>query len=620
MAEEEVIKKKNVERGYIKSSITRLSKFSKSDLSNTSREELLLKKQQLSNKFSEYEDICKELLYLNPADEENVELVETTFYATMSAFDKALTSKPATSSAQCTAKKLPPINIQNFSDTFTARAYQLERDQDEDPTLEEFLKYLERRAVALENTEGRTTQQASAVYKSKLAANVVQPGAPPPCGYCKYTDHKLYACKKFQMLPPADRLDFIKNNKICIICISKHSGKCKFHFRCSLCKGPHNSILHCEEKAPESAVHTVTAPTVLAGNTDNNVLLPTARIKIIGKDGKEHHVRAFIDGGSQASLVTSDLVQRLGMTPQPKNMDIIGIGNTKVKVKACIPLEIHSLKSPFKTTINCDIMDDITCYLPQNKIDVSGIQIPEDVVLADEMWSETGEIHMLISSNVFFQAILPSKKITMPLSSKPTTSTARPQPAKPASVGSTSQHCLHLINTEFGYIIGGNIPNYLSQPASYKVVLKCELAPLNNVISQFWNTEKVPEIFGEQSSEQDLCEQIFKDTVKLQDNKFQVALPLKLPLSEVNETLGNSFHFAYKRFLNLEKKLHANPNLFNLYRNFINEYLQLNHGHYVDIELYMFWGGWGLPPSGPPRATSSQYVLAAEDPKSGGRP
>ncbi|KAI5634263.1 hypothetical protein NE865_13020 [Phthorimaea operculella] len=83
MAEEEVIKKKNVERGYIKSSITRLSKFSKSDLSNTSREELLLKKQQLSNKFSEYEDICKELLYLNPADEENVELVETTFYATM---------------------------------------------------------------------------------------------------------------------------------------------------------------------------------------------------------------------------------------------------------------------------------------------------------------------------------------------------------------------------------------------------------------------------------------------------------------------------------------------------------------------------------------------------------
>ncbi|KAI5646283.1 hypothetical protein NE865_01745 [Phthorimaea operculella] len=108
----------------------------------------------------------------------------------MSAFDKALTSKPATSSAQCTAKKLPPINIQNFSDTFTARAYQLERDQDEDPTLEEFLKYLERRAVALENTEGRTTQQASAVYKSKLAANVVKPGAPPPCGYCDTSEQE----------------------------------------------------------------------------------------------------------------------------------------------------------------------------------------------------------------------------------------------------------------------------------------------------------------------------------------------------------------------------------------------------------------------------------------------
>lgn len=72
----------------------------------------------------------------------------------------------------------------------------------------------------------------------------------------------------------------------------------------------------------------------------------------------------------------------------------------------------------------------------------------------------------------------------------------------------------------------------------------------------------------------------------MKENRFEVALPLKLPLSEVNDALGNSFHFALKRFLNLEKKLHKDPNLFAEYRKFIHEFLELNHGHFVDIETY----------------------------------
>lgn len=90
------------------------------------------------------------------------------------------------------------------------------------------------------------------------------------------------------------------------------------------------------------------------------------------------------------------------------------------------------------------------------------------------------------------------------------------------------------------------------------------------------------------SSEHELTEYIFQNTVQLKDNQFEVALPLKLPLNEVNNALGDSFHFALKRFLNLEKKLHNNLSLFSEYQKFIHDYISLNHGHYVDIELYDF--------------------------------
>lgn len=160
-----------------------------------------------------------------------------------------------------------------------------------------------------------------------------------------------------------------------------------------------------------------------------------------------------------------------------------------------------------------------------------------------------------------------------PFSSQPQPSVA-PQPC--------------LINTQFGHVVRGSLPPQHKSKVCNKVSLKytsCD-SDLSESIARFWSAESVPETFSEKGSEQELCEYIFKNTVQLKDNQFKVALPLKLPLNEINDALGDSFHFALKRFLNLEKKLHQNPELFSEYQKFINEYLSLNHGHFVDIELY----------------------------------
>ncbi|XP_049868002.1 uncharacterized protein LOC126368160 isoform X1 [Pectinophora gossypiella] len=105
-------------------------------------------------------------------------------------------------------------------------------------------------------------------------------------------------------------------------------------------------------------------------------------------------------------------------------------------------------------------------------------------------------------------------------------------------------------------------------------------------MANFFQTESVPEVYKEQLSEHDIVENNFQSTMKLENNKFQVDLPLKIPISDVNETLGESFDLALYRFLSLEKKLNNNSVLHSEYTKFINEYVELGHGHYINLDSY----------------------------------
>ncbi|XP_049875316.1 uncharacterized protein LOC126373281 isoform X1 [Pectinophora gossypiella] len=105
-------------------------------------------------------------------------------------------------------------------------------------------------------------------------------------------------------------------------------------------------------------------------------------------------------------------------------------------------------------------------------------------------------------------------------------------------------------------------------------------------MSAFWRAEKVPEIFPEQVPEQDYCEKLFQETTRLENNKFLVTMPTKVPLEQINSELGDSFNQALQRFINLEKKLQKNPVLFREYKKFIDQYTELKHGEYIDINSY----------------------------------
>lgn len=440
-------------------------------------------------------------------------------------------------------------------DSCTAQAFQMDRDIKSEPTIKGFLDFLEKRALALESVEhsqGYGRQGGSG--KPRLAANS-SPVEGATCALCKLS-HKLFSCPKFKLLPVADRISLVKEKTICSICLNSHSGKCRFHFKCNICKKGHNTLLHEDEPvAPVS---------LLSNNCSNQIILPTVRVKILSHDNKVLQVKALLDSGSQVSFVTNRVVKRLGLTPNQSDINIVGITNVKNKIKYSIPLEVHSLISPFKTTINCSIVDNITCQLPQNKIEA--FKLPPGIKLADERYNIPGDIDMLMGCDVFFQVLLPQ------------------EPHLKQFNDDSATPCI--INTRFGHVLGGLLPTRL--PHSQQVSLLCTTcnSGINESMKQFWRTEEVPQIFDERAPETELCKQIFKNTVQLKDKEFQVDLPLKVPLEQVNDHLGDSFHLAHSRFLNLEKRLHSNVTLFEQYKKFINEIIELGHGHYVDIQDY----------------------------------
>ncbi|KAL0879304.1 hypothetical protein ABMA27_003083 [Loxostege sticticalis] len=226
--------------------------------------------------------------------------------------------------------------------------------------------------------------------------------------------------------------------------------------------------------------------------------------------------------------------------------------------------------------MSCFVLDKITCKLPQRKKDISKLVLPSDVTLADKDFHEPSNIHILIGADVFFQVLL---------SSEPARALQPPTKQSTVSDATKDVHYPTLLNTQFGHVIAGNVAG---PPANQVVSLFCTNcdSDLDDTLTRFWQAESVPEVFKECSSEHNTCEEIFKEHVQLKDNKFEVALPLKLPLTSVNETLGDSLHLALKRFYNLEARLHKDPVLFDLYKNFIHEYIELDHATKIDINQY----------------------------------
>lgn len=387
------------------------------------------------------------------------------------------------------------------------------------------------------------------------------------CPMCKL-QHRIVDCNAFKDLPLEVRLREVLKLNLCSNCLRRGHvvEDCRLIGTCRECGQKHNTLLH-SPAVRDTAVESSAIPTStvsLSAQTTSQVLLCTALVRVIDPiTSKTFLARALLDSGSQSSFITETLKHKMGINSQKTDyLTISGFNNSRVSITDSCKLAIQSLKhkQPFEVELKLYVVPQITGYLPNAPIDITELNLPVNIQLADPNFHLPSEVDMLLGAEVFFD-VISSNQIRLGHS-------------KPI-----------LQDSKLGWLVAG--PLYSHHHKKHNVVHCNFTKEISDSLTKFWSLEEVPFSELTMSPEDEFCEQHFIENTKRLDNgRFCVKMPFKEP---PEQALGSSYMMAEKRFLNLEKKLDKYPDHKAQYANFIKEYGQMGHLSKVDKPQFGYY-------------------------------
>lgn len=341
------------------------------------------------------------------------------------------------------------------------------------------------------------------------------------------------------------------------------------------------SVNQCHTKINNNNLDNIQA-SVMHSQTNQHcqVYLSTAIIKIQTNSGKWITCRALLDSGSQISLLTKDLANKLQLPINSQTKYIInGVGNSPTHSSQTTTVNIASLNSNFSQDLTCVITEQISTNLPQYYVPLHNFKLPQDCILADPLFNVPKPIDLLIGGQLFY-SLLQQGSIKLG-NNKPT-----------------------LVNTVFGWVVTGDIQLAMTSMFNEavhsahlvsKLTNSCETNSDTNtqlvftshisteqscdqLLKRFWEQEEVKPspIY---TTEHIYCENLYNTTTTRDPSgRFTVNLPI---IEDKIDQLGDSYSIAQKCFMFLEKKFLNNPVLHKQYSDFINEYINLGHASYI---------------------------------------
>ncbi|GFT35851.1 DUF1758 domain-containing protein [Trichonephila clavipes] len=361
------------------------------------------------------------------------------------------------------------------------------------------------------------------------------------------------------------RKKFVSNNKLCINCLRLHSGACMSKYKCTVsgCKGLHNSLLHDSAElcsavknhtVGERGIESNSNPTRFEGQPEvavltygnKCVLLNTFMIFVKSADGYRIK-RGLLDNASTICVMREDIARKLGFKFRSASQSITGINGITQASKYSANIEISNRDYTFACNVQFSLLPKITDAIPVSKLNISDLNIPASIELADSNFHMPGQIDILIGSELFFEILNPE------------------------------QHYLQegnviLQNTKFGYLVTGTLPQS-QQQANCCLISE---PSLDITVKKFFELESLPDDSKEIKSEEEIyCEEHFVSTYKRdKTGRFIVRLPIK---ENAETLLGYSKENAIKRLNGIWEKLNKNNTMGTLYKEFMNEYELLGH-------------------------------------------
>ncbi|RLU25685.1 hypothetical protein DMN91_001842 [Ooceraea biroi] len=433
------------------------------------------------------------------------------------------------------------------------------------PTLTDFIKFLTERSHTLRmfgQNKPKTVNTKQILQKKKKEERVVlaSTATTSKCRLCN-GDHLIFKCEELHKCSPNARRKLLIEKGHCLNCLNQgHIAKdCKAS-SCKKCGSKHNTMIHRDDTLKEkehSESTTVVNHSVIATNVQDvtriyvagkhmlQVILSTAQVFVQDSDGNLVTCRALLDPGSQSNLITADLVQRLKLQQIKRNTIISGVDKVTSEANHIVQLSIKAIHSNYKASIECFVLPSITELLPQLKINVEKLVMLKDVQLADPTFNEPGKIYLLIGAALYWKIVIGSPRNYID-----------GQPA--------------LQNIRLGWIIGGEVT--VKSSCATSTCLTVTNAQLQQQLQRFWEQETLSEgrLYTE---EEKRCEkQFLETTTRDADGRFIVRLPVRPGI-----ILGESRSQAQRRFEQLERRLVKQPQIKQVYCEFMREYEELHH-------------------------------------------
>ncbi|XP_053699015.1 uncharacterized protein LOC128745985 [Sabethes cyaneus] len=178
------------------------------------------------------------------------------------------------------------------------------------------------------------------------------------CPVCKGACPNISKCKRFAELSYDARWAAVRECKRCRKCLRKHNGSCRQQRPCGTngCTFLHHPLLHSDERQQARGFATDTIADRANGKTSyqncnthqgNSKLLFRILPVILYGPSKSVNVYAFIDDGSDISLMEQKLAEELGVTGSSKSLCLgwTGGAHRMETSSECMNLQISSCRN-----------------------------------------------------------------------------------------------------------------------------------------------------------------------------------------------------------------------------------------------------------------------------------
>ncbi|XP_039434837.1 uncharacterized protein LOC120416979 [Culex pipiens pallens] len=484
------------------------------------------------------------------------------------------------------------------------------------PSYEELIAYLRNQccvlqSIAQQKTAGTDQRQS----KPSVCHTLVRSSG--RCSLCGGEPwHSPFHCDKFQKMLLTERNEVVLRSKLCRNCLSPgHLARACTRGVCHHCRQKHHSMLHSgllqsrnsappQQTRPPQAITQQRQPPYRPTNTNQqprnqntsqnntntasgsqstpppstptqnltntaqtpstshtytafpttptpNVILSTAIVMLKDKHGRSMQARALLDSCSQQCLMTTSFAKKLNFEKFSASLSVQGIGSSLSHATKLVRADVEPRSqaiSEFREEMLFYVLPKLTVALPTATVNPTQWKLPERSVLADPNFFESGPIDVIIGAEHYLNLLENGRLLA-------------------TDDGPTLQ------NTVFGWIISGRVPN--SSPLeAVAMAYVCTNEELQEQLTRFWELETCW-TKSKLSTVESACEVHFEaTTVRDATGRFVVTLPKKV---SALEQLGDSRTTAIKRYLGLERRLSANPELKKQYSDFIHEYLNLGH-------------------------------------------